>query len=117
MKQDKYKRGSHCPECGKRFKDNRGLNGHLRFSHNMETGEIQEILDEEKAKDETYSKFERVEELHEELKKVRQRMEEVEAYKQEQTSFFSRDKPAEKMEKLLSQEEEKISKQLDELTA
>ena len=37
-----------CPECGETFKDLRGLNGHMRFKHNLPAEEVNEIITEKK---------------------------------------------------------------------
>lgn len=37
-----------CPKCGDTFQDLRGLNGHLRFKHQMPKEEVNEIVAEKK---------------------------------------------------------------------
>lgn len=37
-----------CPECGKGFKDMRGLTSHARHSHGINKEELKKILDQDK---------------------------------------------------------------------
>lgn len=108
-----------CPVCNEEMQ-RKGLHGHLRFKHgltgdkldktyndNVEAGEKQQKQQEHQAM------VDRISKLHDELRNVRAKLEEVKA--EDRSSFFASDEAADKLRKLYESEEKRIKADLDKL--
>jgi len=99
-----------CPKCGKSV-SLRGLPGHLRFSHGVNSKKVPELIDQSRI-DET-SKAERVFEIMDELRELRDRLKQVN--EMDEGDWFREDKACTMLRELLKKKEKELLNELQEL--
>ena len=112
-----------CPECGEKLQ-RKGLHGHLRFKHQMDGDELDKAYNGQvKAGEKQRKKVEeqlvhramidRISKLHDELRNVRAKLQEVAAG--DQGNFFLTDLATKNLQKLYRAEEKRILADLERL--
>lgn len=99
-----------CPICEKELQD-RGLKGHLRFKHQITGQRLEQECSGVFEREERHSLMERIVKLHDRLREVRRKIEEVE--REDKGGFFVSDEAIEKLRKLYKWEEKDIQRQID----
>ena len=102
-----------CHICEKEFDYLKGLLGHLRFAHKLseeEITQIQQQYNEVKMEKDILDTFD---ELLERLRRIRQRLNELDEIKKE--NFWSEDETIKEFKRLYQKEEKRIKEELREL--